>query len=78
MELNNIDIEAYEIVPIGLALIVMCLCLCCNRSLWDRAHSFGIDKLEPCVPVDIEAYEIVPIGLALIDLRVISGLIWFW
>ena len=28
--------------------------------------------------IDIEAYEIVPIGLALIDLRVISGLIWFW
>ena len=38
------NIQADKIVPIGLALIVMCLCPCWHRSLWDHAHGFGIDS----------------------------------
>jgi len=38
-----VDIVA-KIMPIGLALIVSCLCPCWHWSLWDRAHWFDIDS----------------------------------
>ena len=61
----RVDIEAYEIVPISLALLVWILCPYSHWSLWDCAHC-----------VDIKAYEIMPLS-GIDSLWVLPGLIRF-
>ena len=69
------DIEAIEIVPIGLALIVYVLVSLLTLKPLRSGSLVWHFSLGACAHVDIEAYEIMP-GIE--SLRVVPGLIRVW
>jgi len=61
-----VDIEAYEIMPIGLALIVLCAYVLSTLKPLRSCPLVWHWQFVCLCPVDIEAYAIVSIGLPLI------------